>query len=496
MWLVLLAVVSLCLLGGAYWWRLPVDATITATPEDATITVLNDSAQGALSLEGLKPGEYEVVCTRSGFETATATLVVTRLGDNSLDVMLDPLPQPVSVTAHPDDTAVAVIRDGKTVAADAGSVECTVPAGPIRVTATLAGHNPIEREYYCDTPMSLEFWMDPEGQLVEGRGTMECAGAPKGVAFTPDGSQIWTTILNGPPSIEIYETATGRLLDEITLDDHGAVEIVFTSDGSRAYASQMETARVYEIDTSTHQVLRELDTGSSWSKVVELSPDEKILYVANWTGDDVSVIDLTTGDLLKRIPTADTPRGLYAAPNGQTLYVASFDEGVLQRIDTLWGETETVFDGGGALRHIVGDPDRGILYISDMAKDCIWAHDTASGKTWVFTETDEKPNTIALSPDGKVLYVSCRGENNPVSYYLPGPEWGTVLLFDAATAEPLDAIVGGNQCTALDVSDDGSMLVFSDFLDNRLRLYAVPPYETLAAGGGGRWEEHFSDLKK
>jgi len=155
-----------------------------------------------------------------------------------------------------------------------------------------------------------------------------------------------------------------------------------------------------------------------------------------------------------------------------------------------------VFDSNGALRHLVGDPDKGVLYASDMAKDCVWAYDLKTGKTTKFCDTDAKPNTIDLSPDGKVLFVSCRGENNPKSYYIPGFEWGTILLFDTSSAKPLDAIVGGNQCTALDVSDDGTMLSFSDFLDDRLQFFEVPPYEILAAGNGGRWDEHFEDLKK
>ncbi|HZK49234.1 MAG TPA: hypothetical protein VFD74_06515 [Thermoleophilia bacterium] len=40
------------------------------------------------------------------------------------------------------------------------------------------------------------------------------------------------------------------------------------------------------------------------------------------------------------------------------------------------------------------------------------------------------------------------------------------------------------------------MLVFSDFLDDRLRLYEVPDTAALRAGGGGRWEQHFEELAK
>jgi sugar lactone lactonase YvrE len=83
-----------------------------------------------------------------------------------------------------------------------------------------------------------------------------------------------------------------------------------------------------------------------------------------------------------------------------------------------------------------------------------------------------------------------------VDYTQQGPEWGSVLLFDTETGKVLDAIVGGNQPTALGVSDDGRVLVFSDFLDDRLRVYRIPPYEQLVKGGGGRAKSHLKDLPK
>ena len=109
--------------------------------------------------------------------------------------------------------------------------------------------------------------------------------------------------------------------------------------------------------------------------------------------------------------------------------------------------------------------------------------------------TDSTPNTIDLSPDGRVLYVSNRGRNG-ACYCAPGPEWGSVLAIDAASGRVLDAIVGGNQTTGLDVSADGRLLAFTDFLDNRLSLFAIPPYRVLAAGGGGRATAHRAELRK
>ena len=94
-----------------------------------------------------------------------------------------------------------------------------------------------------------------------------------------------------------------------------------------------------------------------------------------------------------------------------------------------------------------------------------------------------------------MLYVSDRGKNGS-NYYPRGPEWGSVLAIDTTTGRILDAIVGGNQPTGLDVSPDGRLLAYSDFLDDRVTLYAIPPYPTLAAGHGGRAHAHIADLPK
>jgi len=331
---------------------------------------------------------------------------------------------------------------------------------------------------------------------VKALGVYPCGPAPKGVLIAPDNKEMWVSLLDGPPAVEVYDPLTGVKKSTIKLNRYGAVEVAFSKDATRAYVSQMETARVYEIDRATKTRLRQMETRSSWSKVMVLSPDGRTIFVANWVGNDVSEIDVASGQLRRQLPAPKTPRGLYATPDGKSLYVAGFAEGVLTKIDLASGRVKQVMQSGGALRHLVADEKRKILYASDMEKDTVWAVDMTSDTSRLFCATDEKPNTIDLSPDGKVLFISCRGENSSVSYYIPGPEWGSVLLVDTSNGKVLDAIVGGNQCTALDVSDDGKLLVFSDFLDNRLRVYSVPSYETLKAGRGGRAISHLADIQK
>ena len=135
------------------------------------------------------------------------------------------------------------------------------------------------------------------------------------------------------------------------------------------------------------------------------------------------------------------------------------------------------------------------LYADDMGKDTVFTVDLGSDEPQTLTATDSHPNSMALDPSGRVLYVSNRGQNGS-SYYVPGPEWGSVIAVDATSGRMLDAIVGGNQTTGLDVSPDGRWLAFTDFLDNKVQVFAVPPIDALLAGSGGRASLYKAELRK
>jgi len=456
-------------------------------------------------------GPDEVVATSSERDDATddaasptgvpsPTAAVTP--EPSLSPTVAPEPTPVVehavlIETEPEGAEVTIVAE------DGGSEEpigttpmtATLPEGAVTLLLEHVERQPLTRTITVDGDQAHRWKLDPPGQLHHEVVVFETGSAPKQVAFTPDGSELWVTLLGGP-GVAVHDPVTGERVTTIDLADHGAVEIIFTSDGSTAYASQMESASVFEIDTATHEVRRQLSTEGSWTKVLVLSPDEERLYASNWSSNDVSEIDLETGEVVQRIPTVATPRGLYVSPDGDDLYVTGFDGGELQRIDLATGETDTLEATGGAMRHLVGDSEQGLLYASDMGRDVVFVHELGGDEVRHLADTDALPNTIDLSPDGRVLYVSNRGENNPETYYIPGPEWGSVLAFDTATGEPLDAIVGGNQPTGLDVSDDGRLLAFSDFLDNRVQVYEIPPYDVLADGNGGRFGPHREDMAK
>ncbi len=387
-----------------------------------------------------------------------------------------------------------VVAGGRAVQSGQTPFTPTLQGGSYQVSVSLAGFNPTIEHVMLDEDRVLDLWLDPMGQLHHKLGEFATGSKPKQVAFSPDGRELWVTLLEGQ-GVEVFDAATRQRLAEVDLGAHGAVEVIFSVDGSTAYASQMETSSVFEIDRKTFTVRRRLPTGGTWSKVMALAPSGNTLYVSNWSSNNVSEIDLISGQVRRLMKTLATPRGLYPTQDGRRLFVAGFGKGEIARIDLTDGSSKTLLTTGGAMRHLVGDPKRGLLYADDLGKDDVYVIDLRTEQVRKLANTNSQPNTMDLSADGKVLYISNRGANGK-SYYLPGSEWGSVLAIDTTTGALLDAIVGGNQTTGLDVSPDGRFLAFSDFLDNRIQLFEIPGYESLTAGGGGRATSHLSDLKK
>ena len=373
----------------------------------------------------------------------------------------------------------------------------SVPVGRVDVSITAPGYQ-VRNETLSvgNSGQTLTRRLDPNGQLHRYRYEVKTGSNPKQVAFNPSGTELWVPLL-GSRGVDVFRSTDGTKITTIKIgDDHGAVEVIFNHEGTRAYVSQMETASVFEVDTAKYRVLRRMATGGNWTKVLALSPDEKTLYAANWVSNDVSVLDVATGSLVKRIPTVKTPRGLAFDPTGERLFVAGFDGGEIERITVATGEKAMLLRTGGAMRHMAVDLHANVLYADDMGTSGVYAVDLATEKVRQLTTVDSHPNTIGLSPNNRFLYVSNRGQNSVNGYNVPGPEWGSVLVIETATGKPVDAIIGGNQTTGLGVSPDGKMLAFTDFLDNRLAVYDIPNAEILEAGNGGLAPTHRALLAK
>lgn len=155
---------------------------------------------------------------------------------------------------------------------------------------------------------------------------------------------------------------------------------------------------------------------------IAVTPNGETAYVANYTSNTVTPIDLATDTSGKPIPVGVGPAGIAIAPNGKTAYVT--DDGSASSL----GDTVTPID------LVTGKPEAAIT--------------VGSG-----------PQGIAITPDGSTAYVADAGA------IVAGQTGGigrTVTPIDLATRKALAPITVGNGPTGIAVSPDGSTVVVTN----------------------------------
>lgn len=171
--LVAIAVVAL----SVYRLTRPATVTIAATPSDSLI-LFNGSVAGTGTLEvvDVKGGEYTVYVERTGFEPVSSTVEVRQGRHERLSYDLVPLPQQVAVVTHPEGATVTLWRNGSIAHQGPSPLDVQVPSGVYTLTIELPGYKTFASEMSIDTTTTLEYRLEPEGQVLNGIGPITTDG--------------------------------------------------------------------------------------------------------------------------------------------------------------------------------------------------------------------------------------------------------------------------------------------------------------------------------
>lgn len=369
-----------------------------------------------------------------------------------------------------------------------GTIRCTVPDGTKTIGVFCAGFKGVYLDAEAarrDIPLVI---LDKLYTSYACTAVAAVGDQPKSVTFI-DPLRVAVPLLNGT-GVDIVNIKTGKAVRICPpgkyAEKRGFVESLVLPQKNELWVSQMTTACIHVFSLSDLRYKTTIQSSGQWGKVLAYNPTSNLVYFTNWITQDLSIIDPRTYTEIRRVKTGAVPRGMVFSKDGRYLYLAQFEvngksRGQVVKVDTKTLKATARFGKKGAKRHIVLNADGTRLYVSDMAHAIIEVFSTADNTLIAEISVGDKPNTIALSPDGTLLYVSCRGPNNPQKGYLhKGLEMGKIYVIDTAALTVQEFWEGGNQPTGLDISPDGQTLVFSDFLDKRLRIYKkITPTETL-----------------
>jgi PQQ-dependent catabolism-associated beta-propeller protein len=138
---------------------------------------------------------------------------------------------------------------------------------------------------------------------------------PRVAEFTSDDAEVWVSSEVGG-TVSVIDGKTRKVTHKISFQIPGVpnealqpVGIKITRDRSKAFVALGPANRVGMIDAKAYEVLDYLLVGQRvWQ--LAFSPDEKFLYSTNGVSNDISVIDVAAGKVIKSVKVGSYPWGV------------------------------------------------------------------------------------------------------------------------------------------------------------------------------------------
>ncbi len=179
---------------------------------------------------------------------------------------------------------------------------------------------------------------------------------PAGLALSADGASLYVTHLFSG-RVTLIDARSLEVKANITTGASTNLSqfVAISPNGTKAYLPQTRsnvTNTAMLFDSTVFPVVNVLDLGAfrlivrervtldtadrpvNMPFAVALSPDGKMLYLANAGSDDLSVIDLSTNQGVAHISVGANPRGIAISPDGARVFVNNVLDGTLSVMET------------------------------------------------------------------------------------------------------------------------------------------------------------------
>lgn len=150
----------------------------------------------------------------------------------------------------------------------------------------------------------------------------------------------------------------------------------------------------------------DLSTGSPRrSSSIALTPDGRLLVVANPDSGSVSLLALPSLEVLAEIPAGRNPQSVAVDQAGSLAYVTARDDGAVSVIGLASRRRLATLPAGNEPRGVVVGPE-GRVYVADGGSGNILVLAGPSLETLAKIATEPQPRALALSGDGSLLFVT------------------------------------------------------------------------------------------
>lgn len=236
------------------------------------------------------------------------------------------------------------------------------------------------------------------------------------VAASPDGKLAFVPIFGsggvGSPGTD------GRLIRVIDIARRETIHTIDLGKGVRPhealigpkdrllYVTTELSSNVTVIDPKTFQVLHHVPTGKDESHMVALSSDGKRAYSSNVGSGTVSVMDLEKKEVVRVIPVAEKAQRISLSVDDKRLFTADQRKPRLAVIDVSTDAIQWVPLPGVAYG-TAPTPDGRHLVMALPGVRKVAILDLKTLEVGPVMDVPRAPQEVLVRPDGKAAYVSC-----------------------------------------------------------------------------------------
>ncbi|MGE5525014.1 MAG: beta-propeller fold lactonase family protein [Rhodospirillaceae bacterium] len=189
--------------------------------------------------------------------------------------------------------------------------------------------------------------------------TIPVGRAPHDPLLSRDGLHVWVPCAGSAEAVKVR------------LSDGAVVGRCAVGEGPAHLASDPHTGRIYSANSWDGTVSCITDDGElvatvhsgRWCHAIDITPDGKRLWVANFYDDTLSVFDTETMARVALLPSERYAHGLDVSPDGRWVVATGFSSDHVQvydarrceliaRIEVGRGSSHTAFAGDGASAHV------------------------------------------------------------------------------------------------------------------------------------------------
>jgi YVTN family beta-propeller protein len=265
-----------------------------------------------------------------------------------------------------------------------------------------------------------------DGKLL---GQVKVGNFPHEAVLSRDGRFLYVSVNGvlwmtedklGTNAIAVVDVRAMKKVGDIDLGRfHRPHGIALVPGSDRLLATTERPFGLILVDPAARQVVRDYDVKGKSPHMVIPMPAGDWAFVSDTDSDAVAAIQLQTG-AVKVIPTGARPQGAVLSPAADRLYVANTDGNQISIIDTVSQDVVGSIPTGKGPARVALTPDGKILIYNLQFEPGVGFADVASGKQVAVVPLSGRPLSLTMTRDGRRAFASIQDQDKVVFLSVPG----------------------------------------------------------------------------